>query len=151
MRTDEDVLEEIELAFASCVRPKHFTNYTHCEECAEHDELLRARDRSNLTLDDVGNPGWDPMCFCSPEGKAYFIPALARISLCTDTIEHAYYRNQLVFHLWTGGPYNEFYQYCNPVQQAAIASLLKHYVESRPELAEISADQIFQAIEQWSS
>ena len=54
-------------AFLAEPLPDHFTDYTHCCECAEHDELLRARDRETLALEDVGNAGWDPICFVTAE------------------------------------------------------------------------------------
>jgi hypothetical protein len=57
--TDAQDLLELSDAFASCARPQHFTNFRHCCECAEHDELLRWRDRDTLRVEDVGNPVWD--------------------------------------------------------------------------------------------
>jgi hypothetical protein len=63
MASDHEIMDIINEAFATEPRPDHFTSYTHCCECAEHDALLRARDRETLTLEDVGNPGWHPICF----------------------------------------------------------------------------------------
>ena len=63
--SDKTVLTKIIDAFASVAKPEHFTDYNHCEECAEHDELLRSRNRFSLQFADVGNPGWDPLCFTS--------------------------------------------------------------------------------------
>jgi hypothetical protein len=60
---DTEALGILDAAFGPCPRPEHFTNDKHCEECAEHDELLRNRDRDTLTVADVGNPSWDPICF----------------------------------------------------------------------------------------
>jgi hypothetical protein len=61
--TDAEVLSALGVAFAGCERPEHFTDFQHCCECAEHDELLRSRDLDTLRVEDVGNPGWDPLCF----------------------------------------------------------------------------------------
>jgi hypothetical protein len=47
--TDTEALGILDAAFGPCPRPEHFTNDKHCEECAEHDELLRNRDR-DITL-----------------------------------------------------------------------------------------------------
>jgi hypothetical protein len=47
---DERILQIVRDAFASVPRPEHFTNYRHCDECYEHDELLRQRDRDSLTI-----------------------------------------------------------------------------------------------------
>jgi hypothetical protein len=60
MTTDAQVLAQIDAAFGDVERPEHFTDYAHCCECAEHDALLRARDRDTLCIADVGNTGWDP-------------------------------------------------------------------------------------------
>jgi hypothetical protein len=65
---DDAILSVVAAAFDECQRPKHFTDYTHCCECAEHDVLLRSRNRGTLTVADVGNPGWDPLCFVTNEG-----------------------------------------------------------------------------------
>src|SRR5262245_47791535 len=65
---DAAVLEMVRAAFARCERPEHFTNYTHCEECAEHDDLLLSRDPDTLRIEDVGNPGWDPLCYVDANG-----------------------------------------------------------------------------------
>lgn len=54
-------------------KPGHFTNYQHCDECAEHDETLRSTDVDTIGLGELGNPAWDPICFCSSEGKLRMI------------------------------------------------------------------------------
>jgi hypothetical protein len=54
---DAQVIEEVQAAFAKYERPAHFTDYTHCPECAEHDELLLSRDNDTLRIEHVGNPG----------------------------------------------------------------------------------------------
>jgi len=74
--TDEQVLSEIDAAFYSVEKPEHFMDYTHCEECAEHDQLLRERDRETLRIEDVGNICWQPISFSSVQGIAYYMPAL---------------------------------------------------------------------------
>ena len=78
---DAAVVDGLTKVFASVERPEHFTNFEHCEECAEHDEVLRSRDLSTLSREDAGNVGWDPITFTSPQGFAYYFPALARLAL----------------------------------------------------------------------
>ena len=75
------VLEGIEAAFMSVSRPAHFTDYRHCDECCEHDETMRSRDLRTLQLDDVGQLGWSPICFLTPEGFRYYLPAFVRLGL----------------------------------------------------------------------
>lgn len=56
-------------------RPEHFTDRNHCCECADHDDLLRSRNIDSLTIDDLGNPGWDPICFVTDKAFFYYFPA----------------------------------------------------------------------------
>jgi hypothetical protein len=64
-------------------KPVHFTNYRHGCQCAEHDAVLTASDVNAIGLQQLGNPGWDPLCFTSAEGLLYYMPALIRLTLET--------------------------------------------------------------------
>jgi hypothetical protein len=56
MASDAEVVLAIAGAFAHCERPEHFVrNYNHCDECAQPDQLLRARDRETLCVEDVSS------------------------------------------------------------------------------------------------
>lgn len=116
-------IDDIDAAFGAVEKPEHFCKL-HCEECEEHDRLLRQRDRTTITIEDVGNPGWDPISFISPEGMAYFMPALARLALSNPTREYSWYGDQLIFHLKHGGASNPFLNFCNPMQRNAIGNFL---------------------------
>jgi hypothetical protein len=153
MSTDAAILSEIDTAFGTVERPEHFTNFTHCEECAEHDELLRTRDRDTLRIEDVGNPGWDPICFCSPNGIAYYFPALARLALAEQSLEtYDWYGNQLLFHLYSGFTDNAFLQRCNIAQRQVVARFLAHIIETRAPLIDLyaSADDFLRCHELWN-
>ena len=134
MQSDSQILEAVQQAFMGCVRPAHFTNYNHCDECEEHDEVLRSRDVRTLTMKDVGNIGWDPLCFISPAGFAYYFPALARLALAEPT-EQGWYGSQLLFHLSCEGR-GERMSACTPEQRRAVVLYLRHLVETRFEIAE---------------
>lgn len=151
--TDDKVLAIIDEAFGATQRPEHFTNYTHCCECTEHDEFLRERTRETLTVEDVGNPGWDPLCFTSPNGIAYFFPALARLALEEPTCDYGWYANQLLFHLYSGLKENKFYKFCNEKQRVAVAYLLAHIIESRSSLVEeyAATDEFLRCHELWAT
>jgi hypothetical protein len=152
MSTDADVMAQIEAAFGAIDRPEHFTNFKHCCECAEHDELLRSRDRETLRIEDVGNPGWDPVCFTSPQGIAYYFPTLARIALAPPVHGYGWYADQLLFHLYSGLRDNKFFQYCSPLQRAAVASFLGHIIETRASLSDklSSCDEFLRCHELWN-
>jgi len=150
--TDAQILQTVQQAFAECRRPEHFTNFTHCEECAEHDEVLRSRDVHTLRIEDVENPGWEPICFTTDEGFAYYLPALVRLALAEPTATHGWYGGQLLFHLCSDGRQNHRVLACTPAQRRAVADFLRHLVETRAALAdsECHTDDLFQALEIWS-
>ena len=64
-------------------KPEHFANYEHCEECEEHDQTLINSSIDTIGFGELGNPGWDPICFSSTEGKKYYMPSFIRLSLET--------------------------------------------------------------------
>lgn len=113
MSTDAEVIEAVELAFSDLERPEHFTNHLHCEECAEHDQTLLQSDRDSLQVDAVTNPGWDPISFCSPHGKAYYLPSLVRFALNAVEGSGMPYWQHLQIHLEGDGPNSSLIEYCS--------------------------------------
>ncbi len=128
---DRDLLRRIEGAFASVMRPPHFTDFAHCAECAEHDRLLRVCADRVMVLEDVGYAGWDPFCVALPTSFAFFFPSLARFALADPDAEHGWYGTQLLFHLDEARRANGFHASCTTPQRAAVAALLKHLMETR--------------------
>ena len=107
----------------------HFTNYRHCCECAEHDEALLACDVDSISLQQLGNPGWDPLCFATAEGLLYYIPALIRLTLDTMDTPQERYLDQLLFHLMYDGKANRIVRACRPEQRAFVAEFLAYLIE----------------------
>ena len=153
MTTDSEILHSLNEAFSKCPRPEHFTNWTHCEECAEHDTLLCSRDVFSLTIEDVGNVGWDPISYVSPEGFAYYLPALGRLAMTKPALPFEWYGSQLLSHLCSDGPNNNRALACTPTQRTAVVSFLSHLAESHAEWVEDSmcADELLEAIRIWSN
>ncbi len=120
-----DWVQEAKRIFAA-TKPEHFTNYGHCEECAEHDQTLKNSDVDRIGLDELGNPGWDPICFCSDEGKKYYMPAFIRLSL--ETVHGDYYLGQLLFHLEGDGEDNALFLSCSTEQRQFIASFITYMI-----------------------
>lgn len=149
--TDADVLFELSAAFGTCERPEHFTDVRHCCECAEHDERLRSRDRISLRIEDVGNPGWDPLCFTSAEGLLYYMPALGRLALDEPTGGLDWYAPQLHFHLTYGDTENRLLLASSPAQRRAVVRLLRHIVGTRADLCERWAcrEDLLATAERW--
>src|SRR5687768_6955562 len=107
-------------------KPTHFTDYQHCCECAEHDQTLLASDVDTIGLNELGNPGWDPLCFSSAEGLMYYMPALIRLTL--DTMDDHMYLDQLLFHLVYDGMGNRLLSACSKEQREFVADFLEYLV-----------------------
>ena len=132
-------------------KPDQFTKYKHCKECAEHEETLQKSSIDTIGLDELGNPGWDPICFCNNEGKKYYMPAFIRLSL--ETIEGEFYLAQLFFHLESNGKANEFFKSCNEAQRAFIVSFVEYIINQFPDALErnICENEAFKVYGIWSN
>jgi hypothetical protein len=154
MLTPEDlaVLGRVRSAFEACPRPEHFTAFEHCGECAEHDATLLARDPDTLKIEDVGNPGWEPICFTAPEGFAYYLPGLARLVFDDPPYGYSWYGCQFLWLLISDGPSNSRYLHCTPDQRRAIAELVNYLIETRAEKleAECVAEDAIRAYRIWN-
>ena len=89
-------LESIKILFEAEQRPEHFTDYRHCEECAEHNDTLKKYARYELPLHALDNPGWDPICFLTPQAFRYLFPRLCELAYAMG---EDYYLDQFLFHL----------------------------------------------------
>lgn len=146
---DKEICELANEAFAGSPRPEHFTNYTHCAECEEHDNLLRSRNLDTLQISDVDNPGWDPVCFLNPSGWLYYFPALVRLSF-SDPDDS--YINQFLFHLsWRHR--EEDVAPLNKEQIKVIISILQHVRNQHIELIRADFDEnlLKKTIEIWTA
>ena len=151
MPSDADILQTIKRAFAGCRRPEHFTDYITARSVPS---MMRSYVHATLhaQIEDVGNPGWDPICFTSPEGFAYYFQhshvsllpsqttrtagtALSCFCICSPT-------DARIIGLLA----------CTPEQRLAIVQFLRHLAETRAALADsyCSTADLFQALEIWS-
>jgi hypothetical protein len=136
-----DWIHQAKLIF-NLPKPEHFANYRHCCECAEHDQTLLAFDVDTIGLEQLGNPGWDPLCFSSPEGLIYYMPALVRLTLDTIDNPSQSYLDQLLFHLIKDGPGNNLVAACSQEQRNFVAEFLDYLITNH---AEAIAAQVFAA------
>jgi len=132
-------------------KPEHFGNYKHCGECEEHDDTLRRSDVFSIGLDELGSPGWDPMCFSKPAGKIYYMPAM--IKLAVDTIDSDFYLSQLLFHLEGDGEGNELFKACNSEQRQFIVRFMDWVILNHSEKIEdqFYEHEAFRVREIWSN
>jgi len=142
-------VEEAKRIFLS-EKPNHFTSYKHCEKCAEHDETLKGADIDSIGLEELGNPGWDPICFCTDEGKKYYIPSFIRLSL--DTVANEFYLGQFLFHLEGDGDGNNLLISCNEEQKKFIASFVEYMINSHAKEIDdnLYAGEALKVYQMWS-
>ncbi len=95
--TPTEAVQKVREAFRESLRPEGlFIDGTcRCEECEEHHRTLSSHDVDSITLEELGNPGWDPICFASDAAFLYYLPAMFRLAFEDD----GYYIYQLLFHL----------------------------------------------------
>jgi hypothetical protein len=129
--TDHEMLQRIHEAFRGVPRPAHFTNHTRCDECWEHDEVLRARDLETLAIEDVGSQAWNPITMATPQAFAYLLPALARLALDAMPKDWDWYGYIILFELRWDGPRNWRWQYCTRQQRAVVAAFLEYLFDTR--------------------
>jgi hypothetical protein len=92
-----DTLLRIQSHYQAVPRPTSFGNPSHCSECAEHNETLMAHTPETISFRELGNPGWDPICYLvNIDQFRYYLPALARLSRGKGD---DYYLSQFLFHL----------------------------------------------------
>ena len=127
-----ELLGQIREAFVGTPRPEHFTHYQHCAECFEHDAVLRTHTPNSIGFTELGNPGWDPMCFVRTDGYLYYLPALARLALGTG---EECYLDQFRFHLNV-----ERVLAMTLEQRRAVLHLLEHLREQRRDEIEVDCD-----------
>jgi hypothetical protein len=116
----DDVLRQIASAFAGVPRPEHFTNHTHCCECAEHDDTLRLHTPETIGLSQL-SPSWDPICFATLDAYLHYLPGLARLAFGRGP---DYYLEQFVFHLRP-----ERMLAFDGAQRRAVLALLRHFLD----------------------
>lgn len=141
---EEEVARSAEVAFDSVRKPEHFTNYDHCEECAEHDQTLRACDRDTVSRADFGVPGWSPIGFCSAQGLMYYFPALVRYSLMPDIHGYEGLAGLVAIAIGPGGVGNALASVANPAQRSVFVRFARLLSERRIRGAD-------EALELWES
>ena len=150
MDSVEALINEATEVFGKVPRPEHFTNHTHCCECAEHDDTLKAFTPETITREALGHAGWDPMTFATDTGFRYYLPALIRMALTRK--DDDYYIDQFLSQVIRDGPRNSRWMACTAEERAVVLKALLALLEERTEEVDnsLDADRLTQAIEIWS-
>ena len=120
----EQLIANAYQVFSEIEKPQHSTNYSHCEECAEYDEMLSTVEKRDLSIEQIGTVCWGPVPFLTPEATAYYIPRL--IELAAEGVENKDlepYFNQFI-NTVCEGPSGRQYSLFGDVHRRAVASVL---------------------------
>lgn len=86
--------------FPENLRPQVFNDFLNVDdEFREHNALLQSRDHQSLTREDLGSVGWNPVGCMNVAGWRYWLPALGRIALSTETADRGYFMWDLLVYL----------------------------------------------------
>ena len=118
-----ELIRECYAIFGKYDKPDFFTNLNHCDECKEHNDTLTSSSRETISLSELGNPGWDPICFINGEGMKYYFPAMVRLALNSTNEED--YLSQFLSHLSSIGLFSEFTE-----QETEFVQRLLEFIES---------------------
>ena len=139
----ERIVGEAYRAFGSFVRPDHFTDYKHCCECSEHDELMRSRPLAEVGIAELNNPGWCPLPFLTEQAYGYVMPRLIEIVLSEPDFVFCYL-------LAVTHQYRKLDYFTREQTAAVLESLhyIRDHMRSQVEM-ECCEDDLGEAIEKW--
>ena len=147
-----EIIKEAYFEFSSFERPEHFTNYTHCEECAEHDVTLQQCALHDIGSNQVGTISWNPISLLTTDAYGYVMPRLIELSLNLE-LNMA---DEFILFDWliyiTPGPENNRGKGFSKKQRLVILNTLK-YIEKQiwPGIDENYHEEILHdAISVWS-
>ncbi|MGV7220377.1 MAG: hypothetical protein ACQ9MH_02480 [Nitrospinales bacterium] len=131
----EKFIAEAKVLFPTNNRPKFFLpSQEHCRvcsECAEHEETLQAHNPESIGLEQLGNSGWDPICYIIAEGYKYYFSALVRLAI--NDIDKLEYIDLFLYGLVTNGADNRRFSVFSEDQKKFVQNLLIELVDSIPE------------------
>jgi hypothetical protein len=146
-----DIVGRAYRAFSSFVRPEHFTDHTHCPECAEHDQTMRSRPLTAIGVVQLGNPGWCPTPFLTEQAYGYVMPRLVELALASSVERPA---ESFVFsYLLALTPTHRKLDEFTREQTAVVLESLHHMRDHMQPVIEAACcdDDLVQAIARWTA
>lgn len=150
---DRDLLIKVAYeAFENFKRPDHFTDYTHCGECCEHDEVMRSKPLSEIGAEEFGSEGWSPIPFLTDEAYGYVLPRLIEHTLtngensCGDPFVFQY-----LLAINPSSDYRDFDQFTK--EQVSVIRESLHYIKNNMMIVienECCEDSLNAALEKWN-
>lgn len=120
-------------------RPNFFTEENPLLESFDHNETLLKFNVDSITIEELGNQGWDPICFINDEGYLYYFPAFIR--LCVNSNEEDYYIGQFLFHITYEGLENERVRLFNKDQKFFFKKFLIYLYNEKTDLIQLYGDE----------
>jgi hypothetical protein len=148
----ENLTTQVYEAFGSFKKPQHSTNYTHCEECAEHDALLANVTRKSLSIDHIGTVAWSPVPFLVPEAMAYYFPRLAELAMLNVVNKEGDPYILQFINTMSSGPHNQQFVLFEKKHRQFVSALLQLIHQKHGELIRSHSwtDTLDKAILEWS-
>jgi hypothetical protein len=148
----EHIVREAYRAFGTFTRPEHFTDHTHCPECAEHDQTMRSRPLSGIGVVQLGNPGWSPVPFLTEQAYGYVMPRMIELAVSSSVERPA---ESFVFAYLlalTPAPEHRRLDYFTREQTAAVLQSLHHMRDQMMPVIEQQCceSDLAEAIEKWT-
>jgi hypothetical protein len=153
MNNQQELIDNLYLAFNCYARPEHFTDYKHCDECLEHDQTMNSADLKTLNGSHVGTAGWSPFSFLTTEGFGYYMPRLLELSVRREKNKHGEsVLSILLFHLAPSKDYDRFSGYSD-VQRKVVLEALKLMLERHQSeiVEEFIQEDLESAIKYWQT
>jgi len=147
---NDKIIDRAFALFQNVERPAHFTDFTHCCECQEHDEVLLASTPATISRSDLGTMAWDPITFTTGAGFRYYIPGLIRVVL-TETGDSSYY-DQFLWHMASLEQVKERCPDITDEECEIISETLEYLLNHRTTEIdeECLADTLLSTVEWWS-
>ena len=116
----------------------------------EHDETLLAHTPETIGMNELGNPGWDPVCFATNEAFKYYFPAMVRLVL--NGKGDSYYADQFLLYIIEDGVRNRRWESFSNEQRKFVVCVMNELLDIRTEEIDeyYDTDDLFRAIEIWS-
>lgn len=149
----EEIIAQAYKAFGEFDKPIHSTNYQHCEECNEYDELLRDVKRANLSVEQIGTVCWGPVAFLLPEAMAYYMPRFIELAVeNADNKENDPYIVQFINQIGLNRN-RESFSLFREIHVSLVFQALTYINENYREIVEYECweDELDKSIIEWSA
>lgn len=154
MSIESEAVNILQEAFSGNERPKVFNKYIDGdEEFLEHDRTLQNRTPENITRDDLGSVGWNPISTMTIDAWRYWLPSLGKIAVSLDEGDRGLFLFDLIIYLENPEKNDELIK-LNKKERLAILCFLERIIPMVKEKMEpdvMVEFELLPLIEQWKS